>query len=177
MSRFEPSQPGFRAFQARWDPAGAQSRESKLQKGILQACESLVKNLRLWPENNGKPLKGFRGGGGEGGVSWPKLKFQKIPLAARGGGWDQSGAWGLVGGWSLPAQITDNGGSASATSSAEWTSAAGVGDGSGSEGRFQGALGWEVGKGEVKGDIQVWGFRAAGERPGRELGGPRAPGS
>lgn len=60
--------------------------------------------------------------------------------------------------------------------SAGWSYAAGVGD-SNSSGRSHRALGWEVGEGEVKGDIQVWGFRTALEVPGRELGGPRAPGS
>lgn len=44
-------------------------------------------------------------------MSWSKLKFQKIPLAAEGGGWERTGAWGMVGGCSLPAQIIANGGS------------------------------------------------------------------
>ena len=66
-------------------------------KGISQTPEGLVKNERLWLENNGKSLKGFwRLGVGNGGVSWSKLKFQKIPLAAESWGWEQTEAWGLV---------------------------------------------------------------------------------
>ena len=68
-----------------------------LRKGIPQTPEGLVKNERLWLENNGKSLKGFwRLGVGNGSVSWSKLKFQKIPLAAESRAWEQTKAWGLV---------------------------------------------------------------------------------
>lgn len=50
-----------------------------------------------------------------------------------------------------------------ATSSAGWSYAAGVGSGRGCEGKSRKAPGWELGEGEVKGDAQVWGFRAAKE--------------
>lgn len=142
-SGFEPSHAGFTAFQAGWGLAGAQRTELKLEKEN-QSCrppKGSGKNLRLWPEHNGKPLKGLRGGGRE-----MKLKFQKIPLAAEGGGWELTGAWGLVGGCSLPAQRADNGGSGAATSSAEWSYAAGIARGRRSEGNSHRDPGWEAGE-------------------------------
>lgn len=53
----------------------------------------------------GKPERVFEVEVGAGGVSWSKLKFEKIPLVLVSGGWEQPGAWGLVGDYPLPAQI------------------------------------------------------------------------
>lgn len=107
----------------RWLGSGWSWDLSWSWKGILQTPEVLVKkdfDLRTM----GNLWKVF-GMGGVGCVLI-KLKFQKDPSGCWEWGWEQTGAWGLVGGRFLPAQITIMVDLEQASTSVEWSYVAAV---------------------------------------------------